>query len=127
MKINYKDYYYKYKALKYYLKNKQIKGGANNPELHNFLQSNPHLRNLTVGELQYENQEHINLINLKGIFNDIPPDKLINYVKNEYKSLNNNLDYNIIHYLKETYHPTVFINNIVIQPFVKNAILNCEI
>ena len=35
MKINYKDYYYKYKALKYYLKNynienqKQIKGGVN--------------------------------------------------------------------------------------------------
>jgi len=33
--INYKDYYYKYKALKYYLKKKQIKGGANNRNLYN--------------------------------------------------------------------------------------------
>lgn len=40
MKVNYKDYYYKYKALKYYLKNnsiekqKRTKGGALPPPPH---------------------------------------------------------------------------------------------
>jgi hypothetical protein len=33
--IDFKDYYYKYKALKYYLKNIKIKGGTNNRDTNN--------------------------------------------------------------------------------------------
>ena len=94
---SYKDYYYKYKALKYYLKNnsieKQIKGGTNNEqELLQFLEKNKNelLKDINDNENIKQNinklEEAINIIsrenqsnkkNATEVFNIINTDNFI--------------------------------------------------
>ena len=79
-----KDYYYKYKALKYYLKNKQIKGGIHKiaQKFENLTIDTNELHNLTIGQLDENNDEHISIID--PLFEYVLSQDVKDYVKKIY-------------------------------------------